>query len=75
VDTDEAPTGRRADALFRPVRTGNTFEETVERILGVIKLGVLGHGDRLPSERDLAAQLGISRDTLREAIRSLQREG
>lgn len=75
VDTDEAPARPGTDVLFRPVRTGNAFEETVERILQVIKLGVLVRGDRLPAERELAAQLGVSRDTLREAIRSLQRAG
>ncbi len=62
-------------AVFRPVRAGNAFEETVERILQAIKLGVFTHGDRLPAERDLAARLNISRVTLREAIRSLQQAG
>ncbi|WP_254552788.1 FadR/GntR family transcriptional regulator [Kitasatospora sp. MMS16-BH015] len=59
-------------AIFRPVRTGNAFEETVERILEAIKLGVFGYGDRLPAERELATRLHVSRETLREAIRSLQ---
>ncbi|WP_442911044.1 FadR/GntR family transcriptional regulator [Kitasatospora sp. NBC_01266] len=62
-------------AIFRPVRTGNAFEETVERILEAVKLGVFGYGDRLPAERELAVRLGISRETLREAIRSLQEAG
>ncbi|MER8186405.1 GntR family transcriptional regulator [Kitasatospora sp. NPDC094015] len=63
---------RQLSTVFRPVRTGNAFEETVERILQAIKLGLIGHGDRLPAERDLAARLGVSRETLREALRSLQ---
>jgi DNA-binding FadR family transcriptional regulator len=62
-------------AAFRAVRAGNAFEETIERILQVIKLGLIGHGERLPPERDLAERLGVSRDTLREALRSLQRAG
>ncbi|TKK90051.1 FadR family transcriptional regulator [Herbidospora galbida] len=62
-------------SLLRPVRAGNAFEETVERLLQAIKLGVVPHGERLPSERDLAVHLGISRVTLREAIRSLQEAG
>lgn len=62
-------------AIFRPVRTGNAFEETVERILEALKLGVFGYGDRLPPERELAARLHVSRETLREAIRSLQQAG
>jgi DNA-binding FadR family transcriptional regulator len=61
--------------VLRPVRAGNAFEETVERLLTVIKLGVVGPGERFPSERDLAAKLGISRITLREAIRELQQAG
>jgi DNA-binding FadR family transcriptional regulator len=61
--------------VLRPVRAGNAFEETVERLLTVIKLGVVGPGQRFPSERGLAVQLGISRITLREAIRELQQAG
>ena len=61
--------------VLRPVRAGNAFEETVERLLTVVKLGVVGPGERFPAERDLAAQLGISRLTLREAIHELQQAG
>ena len=61
--------------LLRPVREGIAFEETVERLLTVIKLGVVGPGERFPAERELAAQLGISRLTLREAIGELARAG
>ncbi|WP_018655809.1 FadR/GntR family transcriptional regulator [Actinomadura flavalba] len=69
------PAGVTAAAVFRPVRSGNAFEETVERLLQAIKLGVLDHGDRLPPERELAPLLGIGRVTLREAIHALQEEG
>ncbi|HXW45155.1 MAG TPA: FCD domain-containing protein [Streptosporangiaceae bacterium] len=61
--------------VLRPVRQGNAFEETVERLLTVIKLGMVGPGERFPAERELAAQLGISRLTLREAIRELHEAG
>lgn len=70
-----APAPRGEDAAFRPVRGGNAFEETVERLLQAIKLGLVQDGDRLPPERELAARLGVSRMTLREAIRDLQRAG
>ncbi|HEX9334465.1 MAG TPA: FCD domain-containing protein [Pseudonocardiaceae bacterium] len=63
------------DALFRPVRTGNAFEETVERLLRAIKLGVVAVGERLPAERELAARLGVARVTLREAIHALADAG
>jgi DNA-binding FadR family transcriptional regulator len=61
--------------VLRPVRQGNAFEETVERLLTVIKLGVVAPGERFPAERELAAQLGISRLTLREAIHELHEAG
>ncbi|MEQ4718655.1 FCD domain-containing protein [Nonomuraea sp. B19D2] len=61
--------------VLRPVRAGNAFEETVERLLQAIKLGVVPPGDKLPPERELAVQLGISRVTLREAIRALSDAG
>ena len=63
------------DAVFRPVRTGNAFEETVERLLDGIRLGVHSRGDRLPPERELAGRLGVSRVTVRDALRELAAAG
>jgi len=69
-------TVRRADeAVFRPVRSGNAYEETVGRLLQAIRLGVVPPGKRLPPGRDLAAKLGVSRVTLREALGTLQSTG
>jgi DNA-binding FadR family transcriptional regulator len=68
-------TGLELAAVLRPVRAGNAFEETVECLLTAVRLGLVGPGEKFPPERDLAAQLGISRLTLREAIRSLQQAG
>jgi DNA-binding GntR family transcriptional regulator len=62
-------------AVFEPVSPPTTFEETVERLGNAIKLGLLGAGTRLPPERELAAQLGISRSTLRQAIVTLVQSG
>jgi GntR family transcriptional repressor for pyruvate dehydrogenase complex len=62
-------------AVFRAVRTGNAFEETVERLLEGIKLGVYAPGDRLPPERELTRRLGVSRITLREALHELAAAG
>ncbi|MCE7009859.1 FCD domain-containing protein [Kibdelosporangium philippinense] len=75
TDSDVSTLASADEALFRPVRTGNAFEETVERLLQAIRLGVAGPGERLPAERDLATRLNISRVTLREAIRALQEAG
>ncbi len=60
---------------MRPVRPGNAFEDTVGRLLQTIRLGVLDPGASLPPERELAARLGVSRDTVREAIKSLADAG
>lgn len=65
----------REDAVFRSVRGGNAFEEAVSRIVQAIKLGIVERGERLPPERELAVRLGVSRVTLREAIRALQQAG
>jgi DNA-binding FadR family transcriptional regulator len=63
------------ETFFRPVRPGNAFEDTVQRLLQTIRLGVVAPGESLPSERDLAVRLGVSRDTVREALRSLGEAG
>jgi DNA-binding FadR family transcriptional regulator len=68
-------TDRTAEALFRPVRSGNAFEETLARLLQAVRLGVVPPGEALPPERELAGRLGVSRDVLREAIRSLAYAG
>ena len=66
---------RAGAAVFRPVRDGNAFEETVERLLQSIKLGVVAPGERLPPERELATRFKVSRVTLREALRALGEAG
>lgn len=71
----ESESGGVDDALFRPVRSGNAFEDTVERLLQSVRLGVIAPGDSLPPERELATRLSVSRDTVREAIRSLAGAG
>jgi DNA-binding FadR family transcriptional regulator len=67
--------GHALDAVFEPVQPPTTFEETVERLGTAIRLGILTPGARLPSERELAEQLGISRSTLRQAITTLVQSG
>jgi GntR family transcriptional repressor for pyruvate dehydrogenase complex len=61
-----------ARSVFAPVPVRNAFEVTIERLAQSIRLGVLKGGDRLPPERELADTLGVSRVTLREAIKALR---
>lgn len=63
------------DPTFEPVSTRRTFEEAVDQIAEKIRAGDLHTGERLPSERELAARMRISRPTLREAIKVLTEAG
>lgn len=73
---DDAPGEILTDeVLFRPVRNGNAFEDTVARLLQTIRLGIIEPGGALPAERELATRFSVSRDTVREAIRSLADAG
>ncbi|MER5786145.1 FCD domain-containing protein [Streptomyces mobaraensis] len=65
----------RLSSVLRPVHAGNGFEEALERILRIIRLGLVADGERLPSERELAERLRISRVTLREVLRVLHEQG
>jgi DNA-binding FadR family transcriptional regulator len=61
--------------MFTPVRTRRSFEEALDQIAERITAGDLAVGDRLPPEREMAAQLDISRPTLREALKVLSQAG
>ncbi|WP_405775252.1 FadR/GntR family transcriptional regulator [Streptomyces sp. NBC_00859] len=65
----------RLAPVLRPVRAGNGFEEALEQILQIVRLGLVSQGERLPSERELADRLRISRVTLREVLKVLQDQG
>jgi GntR family transcriptional regulator, transcriptional repressor for pyruvate dehydrogenase complex len=60
---------------FTPVAPRRTFEGAVEQIAEQIRHGELNAGDRLPSERDLAAAMQISRATVRQAVHVLSDAG
>lgn len=57
--------------IIRPVRSGQATEQVVARIYDLIKSEELKPGDRLPPERELSKQLGISRPSLRAGLSSL----
>ena len=60
---------------FHALRTARAFEEIEAQIRAKLANGTLTVGTRLPSERALSEQLGVSRNTLREALRSLENAG
>lgn len=61
--------------FVEPVRTSRTFEAAIENLLEGIERARLRTDDRLPTEEQLATQLGISKPTLRQALRVLERSG
>ncbi|MBA0050715.1 FadR family transcriptional regulator [Streptomyces sp. AJS327] len=65
----------RLSAVLRPVRAGNGFEEALEQVLRIVRLGIVPDGGRLPPERTLSGLLGVSRATLRDVLRVLTDQG
>lgn len=65
-----------ARMLLAPTDAGGALADQVARRLGhAIRLGLLIDGDRLPAEAQLAAQVGVSTVTLREALSTLREQG
>jgi GntR family transcriptional repressor for pyruvate dehydrogenase complex len=61
--------------VIEPNGSGQTTEDVIARISDLIKGAHLKPGDRLPAERDLARQLGVSRPSLRAGLRALASMG
>jgi GntR family transcriptional repressor for pyruvate dehydrogenase complex len=57
---------------FDPITRDLLAHKVIRQITVAIKNGQLKAGDKLPSERDLAAQMGVGRPVIREALRALQ---
>ena len=62
-------------AGFAKVKRRRVFEDICEQIRGKLSRGEYRPGDKLPSERDLAAELGVGRPAVREAMRTLENAG
>jgi GntR family transcriptional repressor for pyruvate dehydrogenase complex len=68
--------GHMASAIFTSVTRQSTLtERTQSQIEKLIVGGQLQPGDRLPSEKELCARLGVSKTVIREAVRSLAAKG
>lgn len=61
--------------LLKSIRKRRIPEEIVSQLYGLIRNGHLKPGDRLPPERELAQQFGVSRASVREAMRLLDQKG
>ncbi|MGM0564780.1 MAG: FadR/GntR family transcriptional regulator [Pseudomonadota bacterium] len=68
-DSDKKQTG---DSAFEPVERTSIAEQVAERLRGPILNGLIKPGERLPTERNLAEQLNVTRTTVREALRKLE---
>jgi len=66
--------GARA-ALFAPLDQTGRVEAVTRRLVDAITLGLLADAEQLPAETDLAAQLGVSTVTVREALVALRQLG
>ena len=60
------------EVFFEPVETEKIYLKVVDQIVQLIREGRFKPGDRLPPERTVAEQMGISRPTVREAVAALE---
>ena len=60
---------------YKEIQVGRLYEKIVEQIEGRILSGELKPGDRLPPERELTKQFGVSRTAVREAMKALSQRG
>ncbi len=64
-----------AEPLFKPIRLERISHKVANQLTKAISDGLFRVGDRLPSERELAEQMGVSRPSIREAIQQLELMG
>lgn len=62
-------------AIFSPLTVGGRVDAVIDRLYGAITLGLIGEGEQLPRETELASSLGVSTVTLREALSQLRSLG
>ena len=61
--------------MLKPIEKQRVAEEIVQQLRGLILTGAYAPGDKLPPERQLAAELGVNRASLREALKKLEHLG
>ena len=74
--SSDKPNGvERRETLLKPVVPRTITDQVAEQLRQLISSGEYKAGDRIPSERDLASQLGVGRPAVREALRELKAQG
>lgn len=66
---------REREDLFESLKPKRLSDSAVDQILALVNSGQLAPGSRMPPERELITRLGVSRTSLREAIRILETLG
>ncbi len=64
-----------SEAAFTPIQPVRASTDVITQIRGAIMSGRFRKGDRLPTEREMARQFGVSRVTVRDALRALEAGG
>ncbi|WNI18449.1 FadR/GntR family transcriptional regulator [Actinacidiphila sp. ITFR-21] len=72
---ETAPEGGRSGGLLSPVTDRRISALIVDQVRALIHEGRLAPGDRLPPEREMCERFGVSRVTVREALRVLEAGG
>src|SRR6187551_2517051 len=62
-------------AVFAPLGPAGRAELVEQRLTDAIELGLLSHGEKLPSESEMARQFGVATVTAREALEALREKG
>jgi GntR family transcriptional repressor for pyruvate dehydrogenase complex len=58
--------------MLKPIKKTRVYEDIIQQIVQKIESGELAPGDKLPTERELVNQLGVSRASIREALRAME---
>ena len=61
--------------MLTPIKSEKVYKIIMKQIKDIVKSGELKRGDKLPSERELALRLNVSRTSVREAIKALETLG
>jgi len=74
-DDFEDPAVITPESRLHPVTPQTVSDQAAEQLRQLVSSGDYRPGDRIPSERDLAARLGVGRPAVREALRELKAQG